>query len=63
MYGFFLGPNCKAPEHARFLPGGEEGSSCVGEVDIARWTVYGPAKTLSRGDWDKGDLSSVVTFK
>ena len=23
-YGFFLGPNCKAPEHACFLPGGKK---------------------------------------
>ena len=34
MHGFFLGPNCKAPEHARFLPEGEDRSSSVVGVDM-----------------------------
>ena len=33
-YGFFLGPNCKAPEHARFLLEGEDRPSSVVEVDM-----------------------------
>jgi hypothetical protein len=49
-HGFFLGPNCKAVEHARFLKVGVECSLCAVEVDIEvrlcvsdnekKWSVY-----------------------
>lgn len=55
MYSFFLGPNCKAPEHAHFLLGEEEHSSCVGDVDIAGWAAYQRRwqvkETGTRGTW------------